>query len=89
MVFSYYISCALPYLIAILGIVKYGWQGYGDKGFYFVIAALAVAIINMIVGLILLPMSYLNRKQFNRIIAAMIIGGLCPIVIAILVSMFA
>jgi hypothetical protein len=92
MVFTYYISCALPYLIAGVGILKYGWHGYNDKGWgipNYVIAALIVSIINAIWGLILLPLSYLNRQRFNRIIAAMFFGGLCPILIAIVISIFA
>ncbi len=92
MIFSYYISCALPYLIPILGIIKYGWHGYAGKGgesLYFVIAALIVSLINAVLGLILLPMSYLNRLQFNRILAALVLGGICPIVLAILISIFA
>ncbi len=89
MVFSYYISCAVPYLIVLLGIVKHGWHGYSGDILTYVIAALIVSIINIIWGLILLPLSYLHRKQFNRIIAAMLAGGLCPIVIAILISMLA
>ncbi len=91
MIFTYYISCALPYIIVGLGTVLYGWYGTGDKGreiLYFVIAALIIAIINAVWGLILLPMAYLNRQRFNRIVAAMVIGGLCPIVIAIAVSIF-
>ncbi len=75
-----------------VGTVKYGFYGYNDKGWeilYFVIAALIVAIINDIWGLILLPMAYLNRQRFNRILAAMVIGGLCPILIAIAISIFA
>ncbi len=90
--FIYYVSCALPYIIMGLGTLKYGFYGYGDKGreiLYYVIAALIVAIINSIWGLILLPMAYLNRQRFNRIIVAMVIGGLCPILIAIAISMFA
>ncbi len=90
--FFYYVSCAFPYIIVGLGILKYGLYGYGDKGWqilYFVIAALIVAIINSIWGLILLPMAYLNRQRFNRIIVAMVLGGLCPILIAIAISMFA
>ncbi len=92
MIFTYYISCALPYIIVGLGTVLYGWHGSGDKGreiLYFVIAALIVAIINAVLGLILLPMAYLNRQRFNRILIAMIIGGLCPILIAIAISIFA
>ncbi len=89
MVFSYYISCVLPYLIVLLGIVKHGWHGYSGDILPYVIAALIVSIINIIWGLILLPMSYLNRKRFNHIVAALLAGGLCPIVIAILVSVFA
>ncbi len=92
MVFSYYISCAFPYLIVLLGILKHGWHVYSDKGgeiLSYVIAALIVSIINIIGGLILLPLSYLNRRRFNRIVAAMVIGGLGPILIAILISIFA
>ncbi len=92
MLYSYYVSCALPYLIMGVGTVKYGFYGYGDKGWeilYFVIAALVVSLINTAWGLILLPMAYLNRQRFNRILAAMIIGGLGPILIAIAISIFA
>ncbi len=91
MVFMYYISCARPYIIVGLGTVLYGWHGSGDKGreiLSFVIAALIVAIINAVWGLILLPTAYLNRQRFNRIVAAMVIGGLCPILIAIAISIF-
>ncbi len=89
MVFSYYISCVLPYLIAGLGIIKYGWHSDNEGGILsFVIAALIVSLINAVWGLILLPRAYLNRSQFNRITAALVIGGICPIVIAILVSIF-
>ncbi len=92
MIYSYYVSCALPYLIVGLGTVKYGFYGYHDKGWeilYYVVAALIIAIINNVWGLILLPMAYLNRPRFNRILAAMVIGGLCPILIAIAISIFA
>ncbi len=91
MLYSYYVSCVLPYIIMGVGTLKYGFYGYGDKGgeiLSFVIAALIMAIINSVWGLILLPMAYLNRQRFNRVLAAMIIGGLGPILIAIAISIF-
>ncbi len=89
LVSRYYFFCALPYIYSVLMLSKFGgYSSYGyyeDGGLTFLIPFLLLTIINTILGFILLPFVYSQRKSFYIVFGALILGGPGPILFLIFI----